>query len=147
MLALVIWLLVEMRRVTDRENGQSGAGRDILWNERCTYVWITIFFALSYIGRFMVDVIVKPQCADDLVGSFSDRMLTMAVWLLEGVSMGTLMIFHWKNFQSGSLFSSKTADEPEFASINNKEFYFFTDHEVETINLAEKSPTVINHGI
>ena len=57
--------------------------------------------------------------------------------------MGTLMIFHWKNFQSGSLFSY----EPKFASIKNEEFYFFTDHEIDTIDLAEKSPRAINYGI
>ena len=61
--------------------------------------------------------------------------------------MGTLMVFHWKNFQSGSLLSSKIVEEPKFATINNEEFYFFTDHEIATINLAEESPNAVNYGI
>ena len=55
MIMLVIWLFVEMRRVVFREIEQYGTAKDNLWKERCTYGCITIFFALSYIGRFIVD--------------------------------------------------------------------------------------------
>ena len=58
MLLLVVWLFVETQRAVKREMRQFGKVQYNLRKERCIYAVISFFFALSYIGRFYVNVCV-----------------------------------------------------------------------------------------
>ena len=55
MAMLVTWLIVETYRVVARERRarQGGFVTHTLHKERCTYAIISMFFALSYIVRFL----------------------------------------------------------------------------------------------
>ena len=57
MTLLVIWLFVETQRAVNRERKArlDGQVTHTLRRERCTYAIISIFFGLSYIGRYMVN--------------------------------------------------------------------------------------------
>ena len=106
MFSLVIWLFVETKRAVNRERKTRRDGRvtHTLTRERCTYAIISIFFGLSYIGRFVINEYEK--CDGRIGSTFPELMIFVTVYILEGASMGVLMIFHLKNFQHGSLFKS-----------------------------------------
>ena len=55
MLLLVVWLFVETQRAVNRERRARGKVMHTMRRERCTYAIISIFFALSYIGRFILN--------------------------------------------------------------------------------------------
>ena len=55
MTLLVIWLFVEIQRAVRKEMRQYGTVKHDLKSERCTYAFISFFFALSYIGRFIIN--------------------------------------------------------------------------------------------
>ena len=100
-------------------------------SERCTYGVISIFFGLSYLGRFYVDLF--DFCNGST--SFTVEMSFLVVWLLEGASLGILMAFHFVNFKSGTLLSDSSCD-PTFVLIKQEEFYRFTTEEVESGSIA-----------
>ena len=87
MVLLVIWLFIETRR----------AETHTLWKERCSYAIVTTFFGLSYIGRY-----VNNEYIFGVGDSFADYVITIVVYLFEGMSMGVLMLFHFMNFRQGS---------------------------------------------
>ena len=66
-------------------------------------------------------------------------MVIIAVYMLEGVSMGVLMIFHLKNFSQGSLLSSQDNEERPYASIFLGEYHRFDTEEVDAESLAYRS--------
>ena len=68
-------------------------------------------------------------------------MFGSSVVLLEGASMGALMIYHLINFNGGSLFTSRE-DEEELAyiSIMLGEYYRFDTESVENVDLNDESP-------
>ena len=80
---------------------QTGKVLHTLQKERRTHAIISIFFALSYFGRFYVNE--YHYC--DIVSrySFATQMTLALVYMLEGASMGVLMWFHFVNFKYGSL--------------------------------------------
>ena len=101
MTLLVIWLFVETQRAVNRELRSRGRVQHRLRRERCTYAIITFFFALAYSGRFIIDN--RMVCADGYRSFFFIEMVACSVYLIEGASMGVLMIFHWMNFEGGTL--------------------------------------------
>ena len=140
MIFLVIWLFFETQRAVDKDMQMYGKVQHTLKRERCTYAVITTFFALSYIGRFYLNEF--EYCEEFTPAtSFAFCLSLVLVWLLEGVSMGVLMVFHLLNFKSGSLLRSRDEDEEEvpFASIKLGEYHFFTNEEVDAHSLADRS--------
>ena len=67
MAILETWLLAETYRVVARERQarQGGFVTHALHKERCTYAVISTFFALSYIGRFILNK-YGNQCSSEL---------------------------------------------------------------------------------
>ena len=121
MISLVIWLFVETWRVVERERRLTGAVRHTMWKERRRYAIISTVFGLSYIGRFFINEYDSDACGKPIGSDFDYLMTLISVWLLEGLSMGVLMIFHLRNFKYGSLFSSRKKERP-YASIKLREF-------------------------
>ena len=102
MILLVIWLFVETQRAVNREKRSSGKVQHTLWRERCTYAIISFIFALSYLGRYGIDV--RMACMESHHRTiFFTEIVVVSVYLIEGASMGVLMIFHFLNFDSGTL--------------------------------------------
>ena len=56
MLILVFWLFLEIQRAKNREKKLYGRVKRTLRAERCTYAIVSFFFALSYIGRFTMNI-------------------------------------------------------------------------------------------
>ena len=140
MTLLVIWLFVETQKAVNRERQARLDGKvtHTLRRERCTYAIISIFFALSYIGRFILNV--YDSCAGQGIGSkFVQDITYVTVYLVEGASMGVLMLFHCKNFSQGSLFKSHGEEVAPYASIMPGEYHFFPDEEVDAHSLADRS--------
>ena len=103
MTLLVTWLFVETQRAVNRERQarQDGRVTHSLRKERCTYALITAFFALSYVGRFVLNE--YDFCGEGFGSAFATEMIEIVVLLFEGASMGVLMLFHCINFKQGSL--------------------------------------------
>ena len=101
MVLLVIWLFIEARGAVNREKlaRQDGTVTHTLKRERYTYAVITTFFGLSYIGRHFEDVYV--ECGIVSKSEFWILNSSMIVYLIEGMSMGVLMLFHFVNFKQG----------------------------------------------
>ena len=61
--------------------------------------------------------------------------------MAEGVSMGVLMVFHFKNFKQGSLFKSRkeVKEDPTYASVMLGEYHRFDTKEVDANSLADQS--------
>ena len=137
MILLVVWLFIETQRAVNRERRASDVGgvTPSLRRERCTYAIISIFFGLSYIGRYILNS-YGSNFDEPVLSPFALEMTGVIVWLFEGLSMGCLMLFHYVNFQEGSLFSSK---EPEYASILPGEYHRFDTEEVNAHSSAEES--------
>ena len=111
MISLVIWLFVETQRYIIRERQARQDGRVVthsLRRELCSYAIITVFFALSYIDRFFYNIfLVDGHTVSISFSLFTYEMVEGLVWLLEGLSMGVLMLFHYVNFKEGSLLKTK----------------------------------------
>lgn len=120
----------------ERQARQDDKVPHTLRKERCIYAVISIFFALSYVGRFVLNE--YEYCTETNREGFADYSIII-VFLFEGVSMGVLMAFHWINFKTGSLFSSNDDKEPSYASIMKEEYHFFSDAEVDAHSLADES--------
>ena len=125
MLLLVAWLFVETQRAVNREMRLYGKVQHTLRSERCTYAIISFFFALSYIGRFYLDVFVA--CGEP---TFAAEMDCTVVWAFEGASMGVLMLFHMVNFKTGTLLSIGQL-EPPYATVRLGEYHRFDTSEVD----------------
>ena len=100
MLLLVSWLFAETYRLDRRarlaRNGEKAAFT--LKKERCWYATISIFFGLSYMGRFIE--IRFDECGGPAIGTeFVQEMSVTTVQFFEGLSMGTIMILHLLNFR------------------------------------------------
>ena len=52
------------------------------------------------------------------------------VYVLEGVSIGVLMMFHFINFKHGTLLRSDTV-APRVAKISKDQVHWFTDSEID----------------
>ena len=118
-----------------------GKVQHTLKRERCTYAVITIFFALSYIGRFLLNTRIY-DCGVEHVSFtvFEILMSCVLIFLFEGLSMGVLMMFHCINFKRGSLLASKKQEgEVACITIMPGEYHFFSDESIEAHNLADKS--------
>ena len=97
MLMLVFWLFYETQRAVNREKQASGKVTDTLWRERCAYAIISVIFALSYIGRYFLNV--YDTFGDGIGSSFAQEITYIIVYMFEGASMGVLMMFHLVNFK------------------------------------------------
>ena len=97
MVSLVIWLFIETQRAVERERRAKGIVTHTLWQERRTYTTISIFFALSYICRYVFNLYIS-DCGQGIDSFFAIFMIELIIYLLEGASMGVLMMFHMKNF-------------------------------------------------
>ena len=97
MILLVIWLFVEVQRSVRREK-RTDSVTTTLQKERCNYAVISIFFGLSYIGRFVFDN-RYDGCIEISGDGFVTRLMFLFVYLFEGVSLGVLMVFHLINFK------------------------------------------------
>ena len=115
-----------------------------LRRERCTYAIISIFFGLSYIGRYVMNVC--DFCGDGLGSEFDQLMIQIIVYFFEGASMGVLMLFHCKNFSEGSLFKTRREEETPYASIMPDEYYRFATEEVYAESLTEQSRYEIDNN-
>ena len=97
MVLLVAWLFIEMQRDDAETRRRRRRGytihREPMPKELRIYLIITSLFALSYIGRFIINKYFS--CSDDLIGSLFDAyMVTNAVYALEGASMSAIMLNH-----------------------------------------------------
>ena len=127
MILLVIWLFVETQRAVDREMKHRGIVQHTLRRERCTYTIITLLFGLSYVIRFYLD---KYNSCRDITGSYFGYDMTLTVcFLLEALSMGVLMGFHFVNFKYGNLLAS--IEELKYVSVRMGELHRFDTDEVE----------------
>ena len=105
---------------------------DIL--HRFTYAIITLFFALSYSGRFYLNV--SDKCGEVVTtDQFAIQMVYVIVYLLEGASMGVLMMFHIVNFKNGSLLTS--SEELTYASISLDEFLCTSENDDEVVDAED----------
>ena len=140
MVLLVVWLFVETKRAVDRErrSRQDGKVTHTLVRERCTYAIISTLFGLSYIGRFVLNTYIDCEVNES---PFVLQMTVVSVFLLEGSSMGVLMLFHCINFKHGSLLASKRRKERDvsYIAIMPGEYHFFSDESVDAHSLADKS--------
>ena len=70
MLSLVIWLFVETQRAVNRERKARKDGKvtHSLRRERCIYAIVSMFFSLSYLGRFLLNYYV---CSDLISSTFA----------------------------------------------------------------------------
>ena len=132
MILLVIWLFVEIQRSVRREK-RTGFAATTLQKERCAYAVISIFFGLSYIGRFALDK-KYDGCIEISGDGFVSRLMFLFVYLFEGVSLGVLMVFHLINFKYRS--RTLTSEQP-YISIFPGEYYYFTDAELDAESLDE----------
>ena len=98
MILLVIWLFVETQRAINRERRMRLDGKvaHSLTRERCTYAIVSTLFGLSYVGRFIDNDFM--QCGTWLGSFYTYEIVNDLVYLFEGLSMGVMMLFHWKNF-------------------------------------------------
>ena len=81
MILLVAWLFVETQRAVNRERQarQDGKVSNAFWRERCTYAFISLIFALSYIGRFILNFYFYG-CGDRIIRSeFAESMTQVVV--------------------------------------------------------------------
>ena len=141
MTLLVVWLFVETYRVVARERKAwqgGGSSSHSLHKERCTYAFVSTFFALSYIGRFITNQYAY-NCGNKTWPPFTAYMTEVVCYLFEGASMGVLMYFHFANFRQGGLFSSNNDEELAYASIMPEEFYRFDTDEVDKHSLTDLS--------
>ena len=97
---------------------------------------ITIFFGLSYIGRFYVNDFEYGKAG--IVSWYAKDLALVLVWLFEGASLGALMIFHLVNFREGRLLSDPESRQT-CISIAKEELHYFTNAEIEAHNLADES--------
>ena len=97
---------------------------------------ITIFFGLSYIGRFLVNDFEYGKAG--IVSLYAKYLTLVLVWLSEAASLGALMIFHLVNFREGRMLSDPESRQT-CVSIAKDELHYFTDAEVEAHNLADES--------
>ena len=58
-------------------------------------------FALAYISRCLLSIYGYCNGGDGKLFSF--EMILAIIFLIEGLSMGVLMAFHYVNFKNGSL--------------------------------------------
>ena len=72
-----------------------------MMKEKFTYAIVSFFFALSYVFRFYANIFV--YCNDSNPDAFIDEMFSVSIYLIEGTSMGVLMIYHLINFEGGTL--------------------------------------------
>ena len=98
MIFLVIWLFVETKRAVNREMQQNGIVRHSLRRERCTYAIISTFFVLYYSGRFFVNDLDTCENFEFVDSFYAREMILFVFYLLEGLSIGVLMMFHYENF-------------------------------------------------
>ena len=97
MVLLVAWLFFEMQRDDAETRRRRRRGftihKEPMPKEMRNYLIITALFALSYIGRFIINKYFG--CSDDAIGSAFDAfMVQLAVYILEAGSMGAIMLNH-----------------------------------------------------
>lgn len=137
MILLVIWLFIETRRVVNRERQQTGQVTQKFRKERCTYAIVSFFFGLSYFGRFFRNEFGGKRYE---YGLFFQLSLVL-VWFLEGASMGVLMLFHSRNFKSGSSLLSRL-DHPS-ETIKPGELHFFSTNSVNNDNEDDEDSSLV----
>ena len=57
--------------------------------------------------------------------------------------MGVLILFHYVNFEQGSLFRKQGAEEPKFASVMPNEYSRFDTSEIYKATSTDKSRTFL----
>ena len=127
MLSLVIWLFIEVQRAVKRELLQLGYVRHRMRKERCTYAIVSFVFALSYVVRFYFDVFTA--CRDSSI--FQKYVTSISVVLIEGFSMGVLMVFHMLNFKGGTLMAETRISSSIGESIVLEPLHFFSNEEID----------------
>ena len=65
-------------------------------------------------------------------------MTWLTVYLLEGASMGVLMVFHFLNFKSGTLLP-QTDESLEYITVRWDECHVFSTTEIENNSLRDRS--------
>ena len=65
--------------------------------ERCVYAIVSTFFGLSYVGRYVINIYFYGE--NCRLSVFGEEMLFMMVYILEGASMGVVMMLHYLNFK------------------------------------------------
>ena len=128
MALLVVWLFVEMQRDDaktrrDRRRGYT-IHKERMPKELCVYAIITSLFALSYIGRFILEE--HFGCDSDYTGSsFVAYIVQYACYLFEGAIMGAIMCSHMAFYQTKSEREdrSSTIEEEENGSFTRCKTY------------------------
>ena len=92
---LVTWLFIETLREDPFEKAEREFGDTCRWRagrkKMCSYLIVSAFFALSYIGRFFFNDYFGCNYNENSYAAF---MVELAVLFFEGVSMGALMCVH-----------------------------------------------------
>ena len=137
MTLLVAWLLLETNRAVRREKRLYGKVMHTLRTEQCTYGIISVFFGVSYFGRFYLNE--YEACSQSFKSTFVLYMVLTTVLFLEGLSLGVLLMFHRINFRHGSrnLFSEE-ADVP-YATIRIGSYIRFDTTEVDRHSISDVS--------
>ena len=70
---------------------------------------------------------------------FGFEMILVIILLIEGLSMGVLMAFHYVNFKNGSLLKEDEQEGSTYASIMPNEYHRFDTDEVDAHSMDENS--------
>ena len=98
MLLLVAWLFYETQSANNRVMMLSNVVQSSNRRELCVYAIISTLFGLSYVGRYVINVYIFGTNAI-VLPIFGMEMLFLGVYLLEGSSMGAVMMIHYINFK------------------------------------------------
>ena len=135
MLLLVAWLFYETQSAVSREMRLCGRVQNNYRKEMRVYAIVSIFFGLSYVVRYAVNVYVYAEAS----GYYLPVMLFMMAYILEGLSMGVVMILHFVNFKKEEKLVFKVLDETKDSLVQSEDLHFFSNKEIASHDLGDES--------
>ena len=127
---LVTWLFIETLREDPFEKAEREFGDTCRWRagrkRMCSYLIVSAFFALSYIGRFFFNDYFGCNYNENSYAAF---MVELAVLFFEGVSMGALMCVHISTIRTKSKRQDRSHSIQEEENQFTERSYFFDGFE------------------
>ena len=121
MLFLTIWLLVETNKSVAEDRQLFSIAYNRYRCEQITQIICFTFFALSYLGRFILDEIYDGDF--EIKSEFRCQMSFDILIYIEGLSMGSLFFLHYRNFKS-----RKTAPQQDLNSESDGTMLYANDY-------------------
>ena len=116
MLVLVAWLFYETQSANKRVMMLSNVVQSSNRRELCIYAIISTLFGLSYVGRFVINMYVFAE--ENSLSLFVMEMLFLGVYLLEGSSMGAVMMIHYINFKKDCQLTDSKIDTTQTSILH-----------------------------